>query len=202
MHALKIAEECRQENIIVTYDLAIAKMAMQIQLIEKPKFDALFINLGAFHIEMAFFKALGKYIDSSGIVDVLVQSEAIAEGSRNGFIDGKHFNRCKRLHPLLSAALQTLHIKEFLSEYEIDRDIFLEDLKDILNNPVENNQPIDVCPFLDIVINDYLNHAELTLSGVHGKTAQFYMQYIYFVNLFFSLSRSRLLEIVTLSCIY
>lgn len=50
----------------------------------------------------------GKYVESSGIVDVLFQSEALAQGSTNGVIE-KHFNRCKPLHALLSAAFQTLH---------------------------------------------------------------------------------------------
>lgn len=40
IQALRIAEKCHQEHIIVSYDLAIAKMAMQIQLTEKPKFDS------------------------------------------------------------------------------------------------------------------------------------------------------------------
>ena len=37
------------------YDLAIAKLAMQIQAEEKPTFDKIFISLGSFHLEMAFF---------------------------------------------------------------------------------------------------------------------------------------------------
>lgn len=59
-HTQRIASECGQSNIIVTYDLAIAKMALQIQISEQPKFDNIFINLGSFHIQMAFFKALGQ----------------------------------------------------------------------------------------------------------------------------------------------
>ena len=65
----EIAEECHQNQIIVTYDLAIAKMAMQIQEKEKPKYDHIFINMGAFHMQMAFFKSIGKFIDSSGLVE-------------------------------------------------------------------------------------------------------------------------------------
>src|SRR5699024_4673122 len=49
--ASQIAEKCQQELIIATYDLAIAKMAMQIQQSERPKFDNIFINLGAFHTQ-------------------------------------------------------------------------------------------------------------------------------------------------------
>lgn len=73
--ANEIAEQCHQNQIIVTYDLAIAKMAMQIQEKEHPKFDNIFINLGAFHMQMAFFKAIGKFIDSCGLVEILTQAE-------------------------------------------------------------------------------------------------------------------------------
>ncbi|KMQ91148.1 hypothetical protein RF55_9017 [Lasius niger] len=81
--AQKIAKECNQPQIIVSYDLAIAKMAMQMKMTETPKFDNIFINLGAFHIQMAFFKAIGKYIDACGITDILVQAKVLAEGSPN-----------------------------------------------------------------------------------------------------------------------
>ena len=50
-----IASESQKENNSVTYDLAIAKLAMQIQAEEKPIFDKIFISLGSFHLEMAFF---------------------------------------------------------------------------------------------------------------------------------------------------
>ncbi|KAG5887454.1 hypothetical protein JTB14_017310 [Gonioctena quinquepunctata] len=109
--ANEIAEKCQQEQIIVTYDLAIAKMAMKIQEKEKPKFDKVFVNLGAFHMEMAFFKAIGKYIDGSGLVEILVQAEVLANGSMNSFLDSKHFNRCKRLHPLIACI--KLHFEIF-----------------------------------------------------------------------------------------
>ena len=56
----------QKTSIAVTYDLAIAKIAMQIQHEETPKYDGVFIALGSFHIEMAFFKVLGKIIAESG----------------------------------------------------------------------------------------------------------------------------------------
>ena len=39
-----------KENNTVTYDLATAKLAMQIQAEEKPTFDKIFISLGSFHL--------------------------------------------------------------------------------------------------------------------------------------------------------
>lgn len=54
--ALTIAEECSQEYIIVTYDLAIACKAYKIQADQAPAFDRILITLGSFHNELSFVK--------------------------------------------------------------------------------------------------------------------------------------------------
>lgn len=190
LRAKSIAEKCGQNEIIVSYDLGIAKQAMAIQLNEKPTFDNVFVNLGAFHLEAAFFKAVGKYIDGSGIIDILVQAEVLAEGSANGIIDGKHFNRCKRIHPLLSGALQMLHFNQFFSTYNADNDILIEDLQYFKDNPSQETEYFELRPSLQVVVNDDDAYCKATLSGDHGKTAQFFMQYIFFIDLYLSLSRS------------
>lgn len=45
---------------------------------------------------------------------MMVQSNLLAMGSLNGFLEGKHFNRCKKLHPLMAMGLEMLHFKSFL----------------------------------------------------------------------------------------
>lgn len=87
--SIEIANGCHQKNIFVTYDLAIAKIALQIQHEESPHFDRAFILLGNFHIEMAFYKAIGKFFDGSGGDILLVNSGVLAQGSLNAFISGK-----------------------------------------------------------------------------------------------------------------
>ena len=64
--SLQIAQEARKNSIVVTYDLAIVKIAMQIQKEESPVYGNIFVSLGSFHIEMAYFKAVGKIISQSG----------------------------------------------------------------------------------------------------------------------------------------
>ena len=54
----KVANECGQTYAVVSYDLAVAKPALQIQDEESPMYDNLFICLGAFHIQMTYFSAL------------------------------------------------------------------------------------------------------------------------------------------------
>ena len=115
--AQKCALECEQQYAVVSYDLNAAKPAMQIQVAEIPKFDNVFIMPGTFHIEMALFKAIGKIISDSGGPDMLTDTDVLAPGSLNGFLSGRHFNRCKRLHPIFALAFEILHFKAFLKTY-------------------------------------------------------------------------------------
>lgn len=87
----QIAENCCTLDISVSYDLAIANRAYKIQAEAAPKFDKIFIHIGAFHIQLSFFKVIGKYIEGSGIPALLQQAGLIAEGSLNGIISGKKF---------------------------------------------------------------------------------------------------------------
>ena len=198
MYAKNIAEECGQSQIIATYDLAIAKMANQIKISKSldtnldtaEKFDNLFINLGAFHTEVAFFKALGKVIDGSGIVDILVSSQVLAEGSVNTFLESKHFNRCKRIYPILADALQVLHFENFLKQSDYTDEFIKETLEFVLECPSESTQPLNLKTALKNIVTEYSEFTNLTLCGTHGKTAQFYMQLIELIKLYFRFSRA------------
>lgn len=79
--SLKIAEELGKKNICVSYDLDIARVAMQMQSIEKPVYDNLFIHLGAFDIMLVYFKAMGKFIAGCSLMNVDGDSELLDSGS-------------------------------------------------------------------------------------------------------------------------
>ena len=78
--AQRIASECGKEFISVIYDLAIGKIALKIQATESPKYDNVFVNLGTFHIEMAFFSAICKVYCKSGGPHLLHQSRILEKG--------------------------------------------------------------------------------------------------------------------------
>ena len=106
----------------MTYDLAIAKVAMQLQAEEKPTYDNVFIHLGPFHITCAFFfSMLGKYLAESGGSHILNETHVIEKGSLKSFLSGKSYNRCKRSHQLLEAAMEILHVQAFVDQYDGDR---------------------------------------------------------------------------------
>ena len=89
----EVAKECGERYLVVHYDLAVAKPAIQIQSMESPRFDNLFIAFGPFHICLAYFGALGHLIGSSGGPEILTECEVLAIGSLTGFLSGKHYNR-------------------------------------------------------------------------------------------------------------
>ncbi|RVE41875.1 hypothetical protein evm_013483 [Chilo suppressalis] len=136
--SMQIASECGKNFFSVTYDLAMAKVALRIQSAED-EFQKLFINFGPFHIMLSFFKACGKFISGSGLTNILIDSEILASGSVSSFVSGKHFNRCKKIHPLLSLALQILHFERFLQSEEYD----LENIQQYLEvfNEQQNDHP-------------------------------------------------------------
>lgn len=177
--SLVIADECGKEYFNVTYDLNMAKYAMRIQAAED-EFKRLFIQFGTFHIFLAYFKAIGKFVDGSGLTNMLIDSQIIANGSVKSFLLGKHFNRCRKIHPLLSLALQMLHIESFLQAREDE----LSDAKKYLqhlDSDMDSNVQISDQAF-NTLLQEYCGYKKDTLEGKHGKTAQVYLMYTQLID--------------------
>ena len=96
--AQQLTVECGKREIDLTYSLAIAKMVMEIQTEEAPTFDNIFITLGLFHIEMAFFSVIGKYISESGRTHLLMESGIIENRSLTSFLLGRSYKESKCIH--------------------------------------------------------------------------------------------------------
>ena len=66
--SLKVADESNKDSTSVTYDLTIAKIALQVQAEEKPTYDRIFIS------------AIGKVIAESGAPYILSECDVLAKG--------------------------------------------------------------------------------------------------------------------------
>ena len=88
--SVQVADEMGMSHIPVSYDLAVAIKALSIQELQKPQFDKLVILLGNFHLELAFFGAVGTFVHDSGLGYLLTESDVLAEGSLPGFLEGKN----------------------------------------------------------------------------------------------------------------
>ena len=171
--ALAFANQSERDSIAVTYDLAIAKIAMQLQAEESTKYDKVFVAMGSFHMELAMLGAIGKYIAESGAEHLLNETYVIEKGSLNGFLHGKNYNRYKRSHQLLALALEIKHFQAFLASKE-NPDVYNNQIENICKeqNPSEN--PDDAQELL----HDYKSFIEKTKAGDHGQTAKFWIEYV------------------------
>ena len=187
----KVAEECGEKYAIVTYDLAIAKPALQIQSQESPTYDNVFICFGAFHISLAYFGCLGNFVDGSGGPNILTESGVLAPGSLRGFLLGKHYNRCKRLHPLLACAFQSLHFNAFLEMYGPLSEEFRHMLHEINLNPSPLVlEAFEKSPQYTKLMTDYQTYCDKTLEGSHDSTQKFWMMYVCLVEKFMIFNRA------------
>lgn len=190
-----IAQECQQKEILVTYDLAVAKLAWQIKCEEKksePNFENVFIDLGDFHLQMAAYNAIGTFIDGCGLTEVAVDCELLASGSINGILSGKHFNRCKKVHTIMALGLQILHFEAFMEGFTEEwPDNYREILKSYHKKQLK---PADFenenLKKIEHIMDEYIIFKKKTAAGDHGKTAQFYLMYIELIQDQFNLSRS------------
>lgn len=183
--SLCIASESGKQSIAVTYDMAIAKLAMQIQSEEQPVFDRVFVALGSFHIELALWNAFGKVIAESGGPHILNECEVLAMGSLNSFIKGKNYKRCKRMHELLALAMEIVHFDSFLSTQENATEICEVIQREVENLKQEKN--VDSHGYskeMDDVLLQYHVYSNGTQNGKNGKTAMFWFNYIKMIHLY------------------
>ena len=187
----KLAAECGEQYAVVTYDLAVAKPALQIQVEESPTFDNVFVCFGAFHIQLAYFSCLGFLLAESGGPQILTDTGVLSPGSLNSFISGKHYNRCKRLHPLLATAISVLHFQSFLEKEGPLPDNLLAQLNKLHDMPSpESLSNIESTIEYKALMRRYEVFTDETRSEKHGITGKYWIMYLDLVKLYLLLSRA------------
>ena len=181
--AVKGAEEVGQQFTIVTYDLAAALKAYAIQALDAPRFDNVLILLGNFHLEMAFYGAMGTFISESGITSILIETEVLAQGSLMGFLKGKFYNRCRRIHELLASALEQKLLERFFATLPEETLATLEDMLDKLPQDADLERKFfSMNSFFKDIHASYDQFFSSVISGDLGSTAAYWATYIYFIN--------------------
>lgn len=124
---------------------------------------------------------MGKFIDSSGIDQLMIDSGLIANGSLKGIIGGTHFNRCKKDHAIAVLAFRILHINSFIEYYDSlnhDTKLTLEEVMENLSHENQSHKTESAKHQLQDIFDHYKAYTDKTFSGEHGATAQFVLMYI------------------------
>ena len=185
---LKQSEEIRKKldlsSIVVVMDQALYAKAAKI-VRKQDQFSKIVLRIGTFHTICDALAILGKRFGDSGLKDIFIESQIVAEGSISGFIDGKHYNRGVRAHKYLYEALMRLAWAEFTKKLEssdpnhrITVASFLEQVDALANNLKEESlDQLLQCSVLPQVMNmwrEFRNH----LRQNKGELSAFWMSYV------------------------
>ena len=125
----------------------------------------------------------------SGAIHILNESLVLAAGSTNGFNKGKNYNRCQRIHELLSLVIRNSSFSVIFSNntklwrclwYNSTRIKYYQVKIVILTTFREN------CWTFYLITKNI----ETKVSGMHGKTAQFWVKSVQMIHLYHDFSRS------------
>ena len=93
--------KCGKVFTAVAYGLAIAKVALEIQATESPKYDV-FVNL-----------VWGPHL--------INQSRILEKGTLKRCITGKSLNCCRKIHQILASPIEKHHFREFDSRFNNEK---------------------------------------------------------------------------------
>ena len=148
---LKQSEQIREElllkTVVVVLDQALYAKATEIAWKHKERFSNILLRMGTFHTICNALSILGKRFRDAGLKDICIEAGIVAEGSINGVLEGKHYNRAVRVHKYIYEALMRLALEEFMLWIEDniqDRSVVIQTLLDKIN----------------LMVND-LNHQQL-----------------------------------------
>lgn len=114
MKSLDLCKKLGLKEIVLVFDEAIYSKVQQIRWKEEQYKTPLVIRLGEFHISMSFLAVIGKRFKDAGLCNILIESGIVAEGSINGVLSGKCYNRSIRCHKVMFEAISRLLWTEFL----------------------------------------------------------------------------------------
>lgn len=124
----------------------------------------------------------------------MVESGLIAQGSLRGLAGGTHFNRCKKIHPLMTLCFKILHFERFLKEYAAlnhDEKLDITEIFDILDkDTVQAEFGSRTILDLEDLFEKYEIFTEKTLNGEHGLTPKFVLEYVQAVEHYTLLERA------------
>ena len=69
--------------------------------------------MGGFHLIMMLLGVIGTRFDDAGLRELVIESDAITEGSIKRVLNGKNYNRSLRLHKIFYKALMIFLLNSF-----------------------------------------------------------------------------------------
>lgn len=180
--SLAASKEAGQTYAIVTFDLAVAKIAYALVWQYPEKFSQVIVRMGVFHTICSLFGTVGKMMKGSGFAEIVIEAGICASGSLEKVMSGKHYNRALRVHKLFAEGLERL-LLECFDNIQNEDSIIPVNVQTLLEN-LANDQSkdnLDKCLECDQFLTYFERYQVFKDSirgGNMGKTARFWLQYM------------------------
>ena len=106
------------KKTIVTLDLQLSAKCMELRSKNEIK-DNFIFRLGELHIVFAFLKVLGKYINCSGLDQILNDIVIYGPTTLSQILNGKHMKQGFEAHMILYLSLSNLFYNDLLKVYPL-----------------------------------------------------------------------------------
>ena len=196
--AVRIKEALSLESIVVIFDQAMYAKGVEIAWKHANMFKSVVIRLGAFHTACTLLAIIGKRFGDAGLRDICIESSVIAEGSVNGVLGGKQYNRAVRFHKLMYESCMRLIWEGFLSWIQACDESKRETLQQFLSS-ADNvwKDGMDIEMLQSLLDSESLAHVDTlfqqymdVLRHQNGTMSQFWMTYIDLVTILLDFIRA------------
>jgi len=192
---LRLAEastdEVGRKYTITTFDLGVCMKAFPLVWNDPKRYAKHIILIGTFHLTCAYFRVIGRKMEGSGLVDVLLEAGLVGSATVHGVLSGKNYSRAMLCHKMLVESLERLLAIEFLDStqqchiFDGPPEEAQKKLKELGSSP--SSEILQECiddPDISNYIERYWSFREGIATGQMGKTPQFwvsYMDHVYLV---------------------
>ena len=173
----KLSKAANMTYTHITIDGGAASKFYHVLWNNPEEFKNVIIHLGDFHGLQEFFGIIGKIIQGSGFEEIVYQAGLCTSGGLKGVLSGKHYNRSWLIHECFAEAIERLFVKALLNVQNED----IVTAADTVESKDECQALFAEDSFVDYEMQ-YNEQVTACLNGQHGKTAQFWTNYVRLVD--------------------
>ncbi|KAL8571746.1 hypothetical protein ACOMHN_060831 [Nucella lapillus] len=192
-----MTEKLGEKYTVITFDEQLYSKAKMLQWDQLDSCKDFVLMLGGFHTSMNFCKVVGKYMNSSGIANIWVESGVLGEGTAENIMDGKGWNRAIRVHKLTVEALWSIlweRFKEWATENEKTVSENLQNAAKRVTQGFANKDDNDIQSSLEDLLSSIeevkVLFDEFESSSSENATYQYWRTYMKLVSILLRFTRS------------
>ncbi len=189
--SVTLAAELGQQDTVIVLDQAIYSKAQEILWKNKELFSNVVLQMGAFHVCLAFLAVIGKRFGDAGLSDVLIESGVVGQAASNAvmIISGKHCNRGVRIDKLVLEALCHILWNSYQQHDDLNELVTVHEVCKSFKCSGFHTENLDelLCLSEFIALKDNFTQY---CSQLQSPVAKFWLTYISIVNVFLNFIRA------------